>query len=395
MSTAAENPSKIDRMMRVALVIGLVATAFAVAGLFLSGPAPFFQAYLFSFLFWLGISLGCLAILLLHFTVSSRWGVTIRRITEAGASSIWLLAGLFVPLLFGLSTLYPWAQPGGFDAAPHGSIIGFKQVYLSVPFFIVRAVIYFAAWGVLALVANRMSARLNTGEENLVLRGRLQTLGAVGLIVYALTMTFASIDWLMSLEPFWSSTVFGLLTIISQVLSAMAFALLALNLFPSLSLGRRWGYRTTPVPYRDLGALLLTLVMGWAYLAYFQLLIIWAGNIPREVVWYIARTAGGWNILAIIVTIFQFALPFLILLSIRARHNLKVLAGLGAMLLLVNLVNLFWQVKPAFSPAQMAIHWLDIVLPIAVGGLWTAGFLYFLKRRPALTAADQAALGLS
>ncbi|MBE0698331.1 MAG: hypothetical protein IH586_15540 [Anaerolineaceae bacterium] len=393
MKTTADPSLNIERMIRIALVTGLAAAVLAVVGLFISGPAVFFQAYLYSFLFWLGISLGCLAILLLHFTVSSRWGVTIRRITEAGAGSIWVLALLFVPLLFGLSYLFPWARPGAFDAASHGMQLQFKQIYLSVPFFIIRALIYFVAWGLLAFFANRQSARLNTSEANLVLRGRLQGLGAFGMIIYLFTMTFAAVDWSMSLQPFWNSTVYGLLSIIGQILSALSFAVLVLNLIPALSLGRRWDYQTTPVPYRDLGALLMTLVMGWAYLAYFQMLIIWSGNIPREVVWYLARIEGGWNILAIIITVFQFALPFLMLLSIRARHSLKVLAGLGGMLLLVNLLNMFWQIKPAFTPGQFSISWLDIVMPVALGGLWMAGFLYLLRRRPVLTLADQESLG--
>jgi hypothetical protein len=392
MRANADPNLNIERLTRIALIVGVVAAALVIAGLFISGPEAFFQAYLFSFLFWLGISLGCLAILLLHFTVSSRWGVTIRRITEAGAGNIVVLAVLFIPILFGLSYVFPWARAGAFDAPPPETQMQFKQAYLSMPFFLIRAIIYFVAWGLLAWNANRMSARLNTAAGNEVLRGRLQGLGAFGMIIYLFTMTFAAVDWSMSLQPFWNSTVYGLLTIIGQVLSAMSFSILLLNLIPSLSLGRRWEQSSTPVPYRDLGALLMTLVMGWAYLAYFQLLIIWAANIPREVIWYTARIEGGWNILAILVTVFQFALPFLMLLSIRARHNLKVLAGLGGMLLLVNLINVFWHVKPAFSPSMFSISWLDLVMPFAMGGLWLAGFFYLLKRRPALSAADQEAL---
>ena len=204
-------------------------------------------------------------------------------------------------------------------------------------------------------------------------------------------MTFASVDWIMSLQPFWSSSVFGLLTIIAQVMTALAFAILILNLIPGLGLGKQWTYKSTPIPYRDLGAMMVTLIMGWAYLAYFQLLIIWAGNLPHEVSWYVTRTQGGWSYAGIFVAVFQFALPFLILISIRARHNLRILAWLGGLLLFANLVNIFWNVKPVFSPS-FSIHWLDISLPVAIGGFWVASFLIALKRRPALTSAEAQSL---
>lgn len=388
---SSNNPAQINttQPMRIALVVGLVAAILAVVGLFVNGAETFFQAYLLGYLFILGISLGSLAILLLHFVVSSRWGVTIRRINEAAAGNIVVVAVFFIPLLFGLSYVFPWARPGTFENTP---ALQFKALYLSVPFFIARAVVYFIIWGLLAFFANRSAARMDSDQANLALVGRLQGQGAISLILYLVTMTLASVDWLMSLQPFWNSTVFGLVTVLGQTMTAMSFALVLLNVFPSLSLGRSWTHLTTPVPYKDLGALLLTMVLSWAYVAYFQMLIMWAGNIPEEVTWYVARVKGGWDIIAIFVVLFQFALPFAIMISIRARHNLKRLAWLGGLLLLTNLINLFWQIKPAFFPGQLTLSWLDLVLPVALGGLWFAGFLYMLQRRPALTIADSAIL---
>jgi hypothetical protein len=256
-------------------------------------------------------------------------------------------------------------------------------------------VIYFAVWIGLALITNRLSARLSAAPEDARTMSSLRGLAALGLILYVLTMTFASIDWLMSIEPLWTSTAFGLIVIVGQMLSAISFALLMLNLIPRLSLGRSWSSGSTPVPYRDIGALLLVFVMGWAYLSYFQLLIIWGGNIPREVIWYVARTNGGWSLVAIFIAVFQFVLPFLVLLSARARHNLRFLALLGAGLLFTNLVSVFWHVKPSFFPDGFAISWLDIVLPVAVGGIWMAVFLYTLQQRPALNTEEQTALQLT
>jgi hypothetical protein len=379
--------------MRIAFITGAAAALVCIAGLFLFGPGQFFQAYLYSFLFWVGISLGLLGLLMLHFVTSSRWGLTIRRIAEAGAGSIWVMAVLFLPVIIGLPYLFPWARPTEVAASEQ---LQYQTWYLNTPFFIIRAVIYFAIWILVAAVANRMLARLGSSPTgNPALRGRLQGLGAAGTILYGFSLFFASVDWLMSLQPSWISTAIGVITMIGQVMSALGFAIVILNLFPGLSLGQRWRYDMTPVPYRDLGALSLTLVMAWAYVSYFQMLIQWAGNIPREVVWYIARTNGGWSVVAWIIAILAFILPFALLLTIRVRHNLRALGGVSIMLLVANLVINFWQVKPAFSPNGFAISLLDIAMPVAMGGIWVGVFLYTLSRRPALTVPDQATLNLT
>jgi hypothetical protein len=379
-----------DRPMRTALIIGVAAALVSLIGFFVSGAAAFFQAYLFAFCFWISVSLGSLGFLELHFLVGSRWGLAIRRILEAASGSIWLMAVLFIPLIFGLSQIFPWARPG---YVPSSALPQFQNVYLTVPFFIIRSALYLVIWILLAFYTNRLSARRAAAAPGeTVIKGRLQGLGAFGLIVYFLTMSFAATDWIMSLQPQWDSTAFGLIIIFGQVLTALSLAVMVLNLLPGLSLGKKWTYLTTPIPYQDLGALLLTLVMGWAYLAYFQLLIIWAGNLPHEAGWYLDRIGGGWLAVGIFVVIFQFVIPFGILLSMRARHNLRVLGWLGAVLFFTFLVNMFWHIQPAFTPGQFSISWLDIVVPIAVGGFWAAVFLRQLKHRPALTERDQEVL---
>jgi hypothetical protein len=395
MSIPQPEPTNFDRPMRIAFIVGVVAAVISVVGLIISGPGQFFQAYLYSYLFWLGIALGLFGMLMLHFLVSSRWGLTIRRIMEAGSGTIWVLAILFIPLLVGLPYLFPWARPA--EVAKDAGL-QYQSWYLNVPFFIIRAVIYFVIWILLAFFANRQVARLgDTPSGNQVLRGRLQGLGAGGAILYGFSMFFASVDWIMSLQPSWTSTAIGMVTVIGQVLGALAFAILMLNLFPGLSLGlgRRWRYDTTPVPYQDLGALSITLVMAWAYLAFFQMLIQWAGNIPREVIWYVARTKDGWSVVAWFIAIFEFILPFAVLLTIRVRHNLRLLGGVSIMLLVSNLVIYFWHVKPAFYPDGFAISLTDIVMPFAIGGIWLGAFFYVLKRRPALSTVDQTALNLT
>ncbi len=381
-----------DRYFRLALIVGVAALVIAGVGLLISGPAAFFQAYLFSFLFWLGISLGSLSLLLLFFIVNSRWGLALRRITEAGAASLWVIAILFIPVVIGAQYLYPWTSGLGDNPS-----LAFKAFYLSLPFWIVRAVIFFALWiGISMLITNR-SARLQASEpaQRFAVRGRTQVIAALSAVVLVFSMTFASFDWIMSLQPLWNSTAFGLITVVGQALSALAFAILVLNLFPALSLGHRWTVDETPVGYKDLGPMMLTFVIGWMYLMYFQFLIMWGGNIPREVIWFQDRNTGGWQVLSWIIVVFQFVLPFLILLSGRVRHNLRLLAGLAGMLLVIYLINTFWHVKPAFSPGAFAFSWIDLVMPFAIGGIWLAVFFRTLQRRPALSPADEVTLEMA
>ena len=386
-------PMNFDRPMRIALVAGVVAAVVAVIGRFVSGPGVFFQAYLYAWLFFLGISLGSLALLCLHLIVSARWGITIRRVAEAASASLWALAILFIPIIIGLPYLYPWARPAEVAASAQ---LKYQTWYLNATFFIIRAVIYFAVWLLLAWQVNRrIAAASNTPQGDMTVHTGLQGLGAGGLILYGFTTFFAAVDWTMSLQPGWVSTAFGVVIALAQVMTGMAFALLMLNRFPGLSLGRKWSYDTTPVPYQDLGALTLTMVMAYAYVAFFQVLIQWAGNIPAEVSFFVVRLNGGWAWLAYFVAFFQFLLPFCLLLTIRIRHNLSFLAGIGGLLLVTNLVNIFWHVKPAFYPGRFAVSWLDIVMPVAIGGLWLAVFFYHLKRRPALNLADQALVGVA
>jgi hypothetical protein len=249
-------------------------------------------------------------------------------------------------------------------------------------FFIVRAVIYFAVWLILARVLTRQSARLEASPEDASIRPRLRAISAGGLILYVLTMTFAAIDWIMSLQPLWTSTVFGMLIIMVQGLSSLAFATVVLSLLPGILLRNPAGSPPASAVLRDLGAVLLSFVVGWAYMAFFQLLIIWAGNLPRETIWYFDRTNGGWQWLAILIAAVQFVLPFLALIPMRVRSNLRALAGIGLVILMVTYVNYFWQVMPAFYPAGFHINWLDIVLPLAIGGLWLFVFIGRLRVRP-------------
>jgi len=367
--------SNLQRIKKGSLTAGIIGLVLLVLGALLSGLDQFFQSYLYAYLYWLGITVGSLAIVLLYSMVGGNWGMVIRQISEAASKTLWLVALLFVPVVFGLRHLYPWARPDLVAADP---LLEHKSLYLNIPFTIGRAILYFGLWAFLILRVvhhSREAPRPEDPEE----RRRTQRFSAIGLILYFLTMTFASIDWVMSLQPDWLSSVYGMLIVAGQALSAFAFAI---ALLPFLVKQEQLAAIITPRHYRDLGALLLTTVMLWAYLAFSQYLIIWYGDLPREVTWYIRRTSGGWEWIGLVVILLQFFLPFFILISLRAKQNPRVLAAIASLIIVIRLGEWFWEVAPAFHSQALRIHWLDIVTPIAIGGLWMAAFFWHLERTP-------------
>jgi hypothetical protein len=371
---AEEANPLLDRWLRLGAMIGGAALLLFVLGGFLAGWLPFFQAYLFSYMFILELSLGPLLIALVHYLVGGRWGAVIRRPVEAAARTIWLLIPLFIPIVLGLGYLFPWAQP---DVVAADYVLQHRTPYLNLPFFLVRAGIYFIVWVFLTVRLTGWSQRpeyiLNPEQVS-----RFQRYAAFGLILVGLTMSFAAVDWLQSLDPHWYSSIYPLLIIVGQLLGGLALALL---FTPTLAARTPLQRHITKNTYRDLGAFLLAFVLVWAYIAFSQYLIIWGANLPHEVTWYLDRS-GQWSIVLLVIIFVQFVLPFLVLLSLAAKRSRRVLVTLSALILLMRLVDYFWQVKPTFSPGIISVHWLDLVAPIALGGLWLAFFAWNLRRTP-------------
>jgi hypothetical protein len=366
---------QMDRIQRRALIIGISAMLVCMFGAY-SDSRQFFHSYLIGFLFWLGVALGCLAILMLHHLVGGGWGLIIRRLLESGTRTTPLMALLMVPLLFGMPQLYSWTRSG--PLAPD-SLLRFKSVYLNVPFFVARAAAYFLIWIVLAYYLNKWSFEQDRTGEPAVLR-RLRALSGPGLALYGLTATFASIDWVMSLLPEWYSTAYGLLFIVGEVLTALAFVVGA-----AMLLVGREPLSTVVSRQRliDLGNLILTFVMLWAYIGFTQFLIIWAGNLPEEISWYRIHIRGGWIAVVLILFLFHFALPFLLLLFRDLKHKAGILAGVAGAMLVMRLVDLWWIVAPTSQP-WIRVHWMDVLAPVGIGGIWISVFVWQLKGRPLL-----------
>jgi hypothetical protein len=375
-------------MQRRSLVVGASALVLAILGGVLNRSA-FFQAYLLGYLFWTGIGVGCLGLLMLHHLVGGRWGFAIQRLLEAGVRTLPLMALLFLPILFGLQDLYPWARP---EVMATDALLQFKQRYLNAPAFFGRAVFYFLIWIGAGTILTMLSARQDQGLDAGRLTRRLQVWSGPGLVVYGFAVTFAAVDWAMSLEPHWYSTIYGVVFLVGQGLLALAFVTrVAICLANRPPLQNVLGAGQL----HDLGNLLLAFVMLWAYIAFSQYLIIWSGNLPEENHWYLHRMDHGWGVLAVILIVFHFVVPFLLLLSRITKRRAKILGVVATGILVVRFVDLFWLIVPALHSEGFHAHWLDLALPVGLGGLWLATFAAGLRRRPLLAEQDPRFAGLA
>lgn len=365
---------RVQRAQRQLAMLGVV--ALGTSAVFLgSSPTQFFRSYLFGYVFCIGIPLGCLALLMLHNLTGGGWGNPIRRIAEAGTRTFPVMAVLFIPLFIGLPRLFPWARPEEVAADP---LLQYKRPYLNTSFFTVRVLIYFAVWLTLAYFLNLWSRKQDeTGDPRI--EARMEEISGPGLILYGITVTFASIDWVMSLEPHWFSTIYGMIFMIVECMTAMAFVIVVGRMLAEYE---PLASAVSPSNWQDLGNLLLAFVMLWAYLSFSQFLIIWATNLKDEIPWYLARIQSPWGALAAFLVIFHFATPFLLLLFRGIKSRMKLLARVGAGLLLISLLDVYWLVMPAFEPAGPRVHPADLTAPIGIGAIWLAAFLWQLQKRP-------------
>jgi hypothetical protein len=371
----------LHRIGRMGLGAGAVGLALSALGAFAT-PDQFLRSYLVAFLFLIGIALGCLAILMISYVTGGAWGAVTRRVLESGTRTLPFLAIAFLPIAIGLGELYAWARP---ETVAHDPLLQMKHIYLNRPFFLGRAVFYFTAWLLVAHFLNRWSVEMDETHDPAPGQRRLEQLSRGGIVLLGLTMTFASVDWMMSLEPHWFSTIYGILFIGGSVLTAMAVVIPVTALLveePSFAA------IVTPTQFHDLGKLLLAFVMLWAYFGFSQFLITWSGNLPDEIPWYVSRLRGGWEWVALAIVVFHFALPFVVLLSRDVKRRPRALGLLALALVALRFVDLFWMVAPAFHPAQLMVHWLDAAALLGLGGLWLGVFVRELASRPLVQTND-------
>ncbi len=378
-------PEIVNTIYQRSLGVGML---FGVAALIAAVVKPtreqFFHSYLLGFMLWLGVTLGSMAFLMIQHLTGGKWGMVIRRQLEAAMKTLPLMAVLFIPIIAGMRHLYVWTNPAA--VAKDTQLQRITQSYLTSNGFIGRAAGYFAIWLVLAFILNRWSREQDSPPvQNL--SPRFRKIAAPGLILYAFTISFAVIDWVMSLDPHWISTIYGFIFIVGECLSAMCFMVVVENILaryqPTASLLKA-------KEVHDHGKLMLTFVMLWAYFSFSQLLIIWAGNLPSEITFFTRRLNDGWQRVGLALVLFHFAIPFLFLLSRGFKRDPRKLVWLACWLIFMRFVDLYWYIEPNFHKGLYfsSLALLDLVVPIAIGGFWLALFFHNLRSRPLLPVYD-------
>jgi hypothetical protein len=380
MSSSDVMRGKIDRLQKQAMVVGGIGLIATVA-MGVAGWQQFFRSYLMAYIYWICVPLGSMALLMTHHLTGGWWGYPIRRILEAGSRTIRLMTLLFIPILIGMTRLYAWARP---DDVKNDPILQDKHWYLNVGGFTTRAVFYFVIWLGIVYLLNKWS-REQDATGNPELADKMTAISGPGLVLWGLIVTGAAIDWVMSLEPHWFSTIYGMLFIVIECLAALAFTLFVLRMVSNYE-----PIKDTIEPKRfvDLGSLMLAFVMLWAYLSFDQLLIIWAGNLKDEIPWYMQRAFGGWAPIGATLIVLHFFVPFFLLLQRGVKRRIRVLSLVAAMIFVLTLLDIFWIVVPSYETMRPRVHLADIFAVIGIGGAWLSAFLWQLKQLPLLPLHD-------
>jgi hypothetical protein len=374
-------PEGVGRLQRTALFIGLIGLVLCVIG-YKKSPDSFLHSYLVAFLFVLGLSLGSLGLLMLQHLTGGNWGIVIRRPLESATRSLPLVLILFAPIFFGMKYLYAaWLDA---PASGEGSLSKFQQSWLTPGGFKLRALIYFAVWLILMFIFNRWSREQDANREDRSLRRRFKMFAGPGIILYVFAMSFAAIDWVMSISPHWASTIYGFLFVAGQLISSMSLMIAVIVL---LAQAEPLKSAIHERHLHDLGKLLLAFVMLWAYFSFSQLLITWSGNLPEEISFYRSRMYGQWGIVSVLILIFHFFVPFFLLLSRDLKRKASALPKVAIWLILMRLVDLYWTTRPEFTSRAIPSVW-DLAAVMALGGLWFGVFAWQLKQMPLLPLGD-------
>jgi hypothetical protein len=352
-----------------ALIVGIIGLAISLLG-FVIDRNHFFFAYLVAYTFWLTLALGGLFFTMLHHLVNATWSVVLRRIAENIMSVIPLMAIFVIPILLGIGHLYHWSHA---EALAENPVLKGKAIYLNTPFFIIRTILYLAVWILLARALYKLSISQDKEyDENRT--SRMRRISAPGMVAFALTLTFASFDWLMSLNASWYSTAFGVYIFSGGVLACLAFlTLIVIHL-------NRLGYLKDVITlehYHDLGKLIFTFVVFWGYIAFAQYFLIWYGNIPEETAWYHLRWGGLWSVISMLIVFGHFVFPFMVLITRGAKRSLPMMTFMGFWLLLMHWVDLYWVIIPGHTEHIPQAFWIDCATMAGIGGI----FIWYFMRR--------------
>jgi hypothetical protein len=374
-------PESVGNLQQRALIAGVIGVVLCVIG-YVKSPESLLHSYLLAFMFILGLSLGSLGLLMLQHLTGGMWGIVIRRPLESATRALPLVFILFAPIFFGFRYLY-----GAWLNAPttgEHRLSDFQQHYLTANWFHIRALIYFAVWLLLMWIFNSWSRKQDIDREDRALRRRLKMLAGPGIILYVFAMSFAAIDWVMSLSPHWASTIYGFLYVAGQLISSMSLMICVVVL---LSRAPVFQGVLKPRYLHDLGKLLLAFVMLWAYFSFSQLLIIWSGNSPEEISFYRSRLYGEWGYVSVIILIFHFFVPFFLLLSRDLKRNPSLLPRVALWLIFMRFVDIYWLTRPEFTLSAIPSLW-DLAAALGLVGLWFFVFAWQLQKMPLLPLGE-------
>jgi hypothetical protein len=380
---ATIDTAAISQLQSRGMMIGIAGAVIGGLGVVLQ-PDQFMPSWLIGFLFCFGLSMGCLALLMLQHMTGGQWGLVTRRIFEAGSRLIPLCVLLFIPVAVFAPKLYLWARP---EAVAASEILKMKAPYLNYGFFVARAVVYFAIWLFGMMMLNKWSAQQDAGEVAQTEEDtrRFRVLSAPGLLIYIILLSLAAVDWIMSLTPEWYSTIFGLILVVGQGLSALSLAVAVLAI---LVTREPMNGLLKARHFHDLGKLMLAFVMLWAYFSFSQFLIIWAGNLPEEIPYYLDRLRGGWQYLSLALVVGHFILPFCLLLSQDLKKRPQLLSRVAWFIIAIRLYDLIWLVAPTFNQGALPISLANVGIPLALAGLWVFLFAGQLRKRALVPVND-------
>ncbi|KAA3660624.1 MAG: hypothetical protein DWQ10_06275 [Calditrichaeota bacterium] len=350
-----------------ALICGIVGLVLTAVGYFMVSPEQMYHSWLTAFVFWMTIGLGGLFFTMLHHLTGAVWSIVLRKFSESLMAVLpWMLL-FFIPVVFGIHDLYHWSHE---DAVAHDQLLQGKAGFLNQPFFVIRSIGYFVIWIILSLSLFKLSVKQDN-QHDASISAKFKKISAPGMLLFALSLTFASFDWLMSLDPHWYSTIFGV-----YIFSGSVLAVLSMIMLIALFL-RKSGFLEEVITiehYQDIAKLLFAFTVFWAYIAFSQYFLIWYGNIPEETVWFLHRWEGSWKIISMVIVFFHFALPFLILLTRNAKRNLTLLGIMGFWFLIVHWIDLYWLVFPSFHKHSVHFSWIDFTAMLGIGGIFMAIF---------------------
>jgi len=393
MSEFEINDPRLKTMQTRFLAVGVVGIIAALGmGLLNREDSSFFQGYLLVFLFWNGLTLGCMNVLMVHHIVAGGWGFVVQRILEAGTRNLWWMPLLFLPMMYPLFTgdvnIWPWTNQEFMDG---NAVVASKKAYLNDWFFVGRTVLYFSLWLALVYCLNGWSKKLDsTNDQNLTVG--LRRVSSIGLVIYVLSITFAATDWGMSIEPEWFSTIYPPIHIAGYALSALVFCIMMLAVVHKI---RPLADVMSNEYFVQLGGLTLGITIVWSYFSFSQFLITWSGNLPEEIGFFLHRTDNVLIIWATMLIIFHFAIPLLFLLQRLVKHNMRWLLMMAALIFTMRFFDMTYLVKPSFmnNHNQFPLGLVDIFLFVGIGGIWMSRFFAELAKRPLLPVNDQRLAG--